>query len=44
MIFKDRHSANIEVSTFAVWRLISPVVLRNQFVNDEGFVPHRPTV
>ncbi|RCV34435.1 hypothetical protein SETIT_7G159500v2 [Setaria italica] len=27
-----------------IWRLISPVVLRNQFVNDEGFVPHRPTV
>jgi hypothetical protein len=27
-----------------IWRLISPIVLRNQFVNDEGFVPHRPTV
>ncbi|OEL31447.1 hypothetical protein BAE44_0007534 [Dichanthelium oligosanthes] len=27
-----------------IWRLISPVVLRNQLVNDEGFVPHRPAV
>ncbi|KAJ1271792.1 hypothetical protein BS78_06G153100 [Paspalum vaginatum] len=27
-----------------IWRLISPVVLRNQLVNDEEFVPHRPTV
>ncbi|CAL5026561.1 unnamed protein product [Urochloa decumbens] len=27
-----------------IWRLISPVLSRNQFVNDEGIVPRRPTV
>ncbi|CAN6228757.1 unnamed protein product [Urochloa humidicola] len=27
-----------------IWRLISPVLSRTQFVNDEGFVPRRATV
>ncbi|RLM65541.1 putative serine incorporator [Panicum miliaceum] len=27
-----------------IWKLISPIVSRNQFVDAEGFVPHRPTV